>query len=67
MIPKRYGATFNEAGGFDVIRICGDEDLGGWWMLRTKRQQVELRVTKTGLIRLGPVQKATEHPRIDAP
>ena len=47
----------------DILVSCihSDEKWGTWWAIGTKKQWVELRTTKTGIIRISAPHKET-HP-----
>jgi hypothetical protein len=49
-----YGFTQGPA---TVTRMCTDPKLGAWLEVAGKRQRIEIRVTKSGLLRVGPVIK----------
>lgn len=55
---EQFGIAFNDAADTQVICVCGDLRGGDVYMLRTKQVQIEIRVTPTGRLRLGAVQKA---------
>lgn len=44
-----------------VSAIHSDDKLGTWWAIGTEKQWVEIRTTKTGLIRIGEPKKG-KHP-----
>lgn len=52
-----YGFCYGPA---SVYRICGDEKLGVWLEVAGARECVEIRVTKGGRLRVGPVKPAKE-------
>jgi hypothetical protein len=55
MTPERYGVTF--ADGTQIVSLHGDEK-GWWFIVRGKRQEVEMRATPSGLLRIGKVRKS---------
>jgi hypothetical protein len=44
--------------GHQLVWICGDPVYGQSYLLRTTKQEVEVRITPKGSIRLGEVKKA---------
>ena len=38
-------------------KICSDEKFGDWFALGTQKQWLEIRITKTGRIKVGPLHK----------
>jgi len=44
-----------------VTAIHSDEKLGTWWAVGTEKGYVEIRTTKTGLMRVGGFKKG-QHP-----
>jgi hypothetical protein len=44
-----------------VTRLCSEEKLGVWLMVAGGLEQVEIRVTKGGRLRVGKVEKADPH------
>ena len=53
---ERYGVTFHD--GTQVVSLFETPD-GGWvFLVRGKRQEVEMRATPSGLLRVGKVKKA---------
>ncbi len=51
MTPKRYGVEFHN--GTQVVSLF-ETPTGGWsFLVRAKRQEVEMRVTPSGLVRVG--------------
>ena len=53
--PPAYGWSFGPA---DIIRIHSDPKLGVWLYVTGAKERVEIRVTKSGLLRVGPVIKS---------
>ena len=50
-------------GPAEVTRLCSDPKHGVWLMVYGKRQQIEIRVTKGGRLRVGKPEKRTfQHP-----
>ena len=43
-----------------VIRLCDDEKHGVWLLLCSDKHQIEVRVTKSGLFRIGKVGKSVK-------
>lgn len=41
-----------------VTRTCSDEDHGVWLVISGEKEQVEIRVTKGGRLRIGKIEKA---------
>lgn len=56
MTPNRYGVTF--ADGTQIVSLHGDEKGGWWFLVRGKRQEIEMRVTPSGLVRVGKVRRS---------
>lgn len=53
---KRYGVKFHD--GTEIVSLFKTPS-GGWsFLVRAKRQEVEMRVTPSGLLRVGTVRKA---------
>lgn len=50
----QYGFAYGAA---DVTRICSDPKHGVWLEITTPREEVQIRVTRTGLIRVGKTKK----------
>lgn len=50
----RFGFTFGPA---EVVRLFRNEKLGAWLLVRGKRQEIEIRVTKSGLLRVSKPRK----------
>ena len=44
-----------------VTRLCSDEKLGVWLMVAGGEEQVQIRVTKGGRLRIGKPEKADPH------
>ena len=44
-----------------ISRICSDPKLGDWYAFGAKRGWIEIRVTKTGYLRVSTVKKG-KHP-----
>ncbi len=57
--PPAYGWSFGPA---DIIRIHSDPKLGVWLEVTGERERVEIRVTKGGRVRVGPVIKRKRKP-----
>lgn len=57
MRPCKYGIQEDDPGAFDLINMCADKD-GRWLLIRGKREQLQLRITPSGLIRVGTIAKA---------
>lgn len=53
----KYGFQFGPA---EILRVCRDDKLGVWLIVRGKLQEVEIRVTKGGRLRVSKIRKATE-------
>jgi hypothetical protein len=60
-IPYTYGIDLGEA---EIVSVCNHKDYA-YWVLRTARQQVDIAITPTGLLRISKPRKAEEYPRID--
>ena len=58
MKPCRYGITEDGPGAFELVYLAEDAK-GRWLLLRGARQQVEVRVTNSGMLRVGEVVKAS--------
>lgn len=52
----KYGVIFE--GGLEIASLWSDERHGHGYLIKGKRQEVEVRVTKSGLLRIGNVRKA---------
>ena len=50
----QYGFTF---GPCEVTRIASSDKHGAWIEVRGERERIEIRVTKSGLLRVGPTIK----------
>jgi len=50
---------------FDFVAIHDDPKLGLWWHLVTPKQTVEIRVTPSGLVRVGQIRSAVAHYKAD--
>ena len=56
MTIERYGVTFHD--GTQIVSLMETPD-GGWsFLVRGKRQEVEMRATPSGLLRVGRVKPA---------
>jgi hypothetical protein len=58
MSITKYGMTFGPA---EILRICSDPKLGVWLVVQGKREEVEIRVTKGGRLRVSKVRKAQNY------
>ena len=47
-------------GPLSVVRLCDDEKHGAWIEVYGERERIEIRVTKGGRLRVGPVIKRRE-------
>ena len=56
MTPERYGVTFHD--GTQIVSLYETPEAGWSFLVRGKRQEVEIRVTPYGFLRVGNVQKA---------
>jgi hypothetical protein len=53
--PKRYGVEFHN--GTQIVSLFGTDD-GDWtFLVRAKRQEIEIRTTPAGYLRVGKVRK----------
>ena len=52
----KHGVFFDS--GLEIVSLCGDDKYGHWYLLKGKRDEVELRVTKSGLLRVGEIRRA---------
>jgi hypothetical protein len=59
--PYRDTHTGFSWGPARVIRLIQDDRAGVYIMIAGSRQAVEVRVTKGGNLRVGPVQPTPEH------
>lgn len=62
---QKYGVELTEPNGGRIMRIIAtssDEKHGHFYDLVTKRQTLSIRVTKSGMIRIGTPSKATFEP-----
>lgn len=57
MKPEKYGVTFEDH-GIEIVSLSADQRWGWWFLVRGKRQEVEIRVTPSGLLRVGNVKPA---------
>lgn len=48
-------------GEIKVSKICSDKNYGTWWAIGTKKEYLELRITKAGKIKPFTVHKK-KHP-----
>lgn len=55
MVAALYGAAYGPA---SVVRLHHDDKHGAWLVIGGEREQVEVRVTRGGRLRVGPVVKA---------
>jgi hypothetical protein len=53
----QYGLKW---GPSEVLRVCSDEKLGVWLIVRGRLQEIEIRVTRGGRLRVSPIRKATK-------
>ncbi len=51
--------AYNMSQNIKIHRIFSDKKLGHWFMFSAKRQMVEIRVTKSGLLRVWNPRKTT--------
>lgn len=59
--PEKYGVRL----GPDELVLLWEHRGYVGWQLKTPRQQVDIVLTPTGLIRLGEPQKRQEYPKVD--
>lgn len=52
-----YGVAFD--GGTQFICLHSDPKMGRWFVIKGLRQEVTVRVTKSGLLRVGKTVKAS--------
>lgn len=55
MHVHQFGLSLEEP-GLDIVNVGHSERHGHLLLLKTKRQQAWLRITPSGLIRLGPTE-----------
>lgn len=53
----QYGFTMGPA---TVTRLCQDPKHGAWLEVAGKRERIEIRVTASGLLRVGKIIKRKE-------
>lgn len=56
-IVRKAGVYGFEYGPVRVVRLHGDEEHGVWLQLNTEREEMDVRVTKGGRLRVGEVRK----------
>jgi hypothetical protein len=47
-------------GPSEILRVCSDDKLGVWLIVRGRLQEIEIRVTRGGRLRVSPIRKATK-------
>lgn len=63
MTLEKYGVRFSD--GTEIVNLYGDERFGYAWLIRGLREQVEVRVTPKGFIRIGePKKNRSPYPRV---
>lgn len=56
MLLKRYGIEFQD--GTQLVSLSSDDKHGWWFTVRGKRQEIEVRVTPSGLLRVSKPRKS---------
>ena len=56
----QYGFTM---GPCEVTRICSGREWGAYIEVKGKRQRIEIRVTPSGLLRVGNIINRKESPK----
>ncbi len=59
--PGRFGVRLGEA---DIVNCCTD-GRGVVWLIKTARQQAIIRITPSGLLRIGEPTRVQEHPSVN--
>jgi len=57
----RIGTCGVEMGETEFILLHRSGQLGDWFIVKGKRQEVQIRVTKSGLVRVGKPYKTSPH------
>lgn len=55
--PSEYGFTWGPA---RVTRMCSDPKHGVWLRVEGARERIEIRITRSGLLRVGKIEKRKE-------
>jgi len=56
VVIEQHGVSF---GYFELIALFGDERCGQTWLLKAAKQEVAIRITPSGLLRVGRPKKAS--------
>lgn len=54
----RYGVMEEDPAGYEIVYIADDEKYGRWLLFRAAKQEIEIRVTRSGLLRVSQPRKA---------
>lgn len=54
--PEKHGVTLGDLA--DIVFLAGEPKLGQWLLFRGARQEVEIRITPSGQLRIGKVRRS---------